>query len=296
MDIVADISVRDDVSAVVTPPTSTEAILAGIAEAAKATWELRNKQRVLVRGRPAITAYIRECLKAGRSTLTAQMNLARGTRSGFGNRGHFYIRFALPPLHPPLDDLMVLKLIALGPPSQRQAVLADHSLTLGDLTKEQAALAHDLVFKFGVLSSSTFMPIMTTDMRMNRGPTEITEALPNGLPANFQVAGPLKSETGFVSRQTGYDPHFIRDREIARFLAAGAAVPGKELRAATQQSLNVRLTAPGIFIGHRPFVEHVYDPRSSWGPYTSQPSAVRSRIEAVAEEIKRQRRGGGESP
>ena len=243
--------------------------------------------------RAALTAYIRECLKAGRSTLAAQMNLARATRSGFGNSGDWFIRLALPPMHPSLDSLMVLKLVALGPQSQRQALLEGRSLSLSALTREQATLAHDLVFKYGVLSSIT-MPLMTVDMRMNRGPKEITEALPNGLPSSFQVAAPLKSETGFVSRQTGYEPLFMTDRSIAFYVAGGTPVPGKELRVATQESLNLRLTVPGIFIGHRPFVEYVFDPRASWGPYNSQPSAARARVNDVAEQIKRQRSGGGD--
>ncbi len=241
--------------------------------------------------RAALTAYIRDCLKAGRSTLTAQMNLASTMRSGYGNSGDWFLRLALPPSHPPMDSLMVLKLIALGPPSQRQALLAGRSLALGDLTKEQGALAHDLVFKLGVVSNF-IMPLMTTDMRMNRGPTEITEALPNGLPASFQVAAPQKSETGFITRQAGYEPQFQSDRQVAMWVANGAAVPGKELRAVTEESLNVRLTAPGVFIGHRAFVEHAFDPRASRGPYTAQPGAARNRVNAVAEEIKRQRRGG----
>jgi hypothetical protein len=243
--------------------------------------------------RAALTAYIRECLKAGRSTLAAQMNLARATRSGFGNSGDWFLRLALPPMHPSLDSLMVLKLIALGPQSQRQALLEGQSLSLGDLTREQITLAHDLVFKYGVVSSF-IMPLMTTDMRMNRGPSEITEALPNGLPANFQVAAPLKSETGFVAREAGSEPLFMTDRSVALYVAGGTKVPGKELRAATQESLNMRLTAPGIFIGHRSFVEHVFDPRAPWGPYNTQPSAARARVSEIAEEIKRQRGRGGD--
>mgnify|MGYP000963440698 CR=1 FL=1 len=140
--------------------------------------------------------------------------------------------------------------------------------------------------------SSNIMPLMTVDMRMNQGHKEVTEALPNGLPQNFQVAAPIKSETGFVSRQTGYEPLFMTDRSVAQFVASGAAVPGKELRAATQESLLLRLTVPGIFIGHLPFVEQVYDPRAPWGPYTTQPSAARARVNEIAEEMKRQRRGG----
>lgn len=243
--------------------------------------------------RTALTAYIRECLKAGRSTLTAQLNLARATRTGYGNSGDWFIRFALPPTHPSIDSLMVLKLIGLGPLSQRQALMEGQTLAIRDLTREQVALAHDLVFKYGVMSSN-IMPLMTVDMRMNRGPKEVTEALPNGLPADFQLAAPLVSESGFVARATGSEPLFMTDRSVALYVSGGTPVPGKELRAATQASLKVRLTAPGIFIGHRAFVEHAYDPKASWGPYASQPSAARARVSALAEEMKRQRRGGNQ--
>lgn len=52
IELAADPSVRDDVMGMVIPPsTSTGAVLSGIAEAANASWDLRDNRRVLVRTR-----------------------------------------------------------------------------------------------------------------------------------------------------------------------------------------------------------------------------------------------------
>lgn len=237
--------------------------------------------------RAALTAYIREVLKAGQATIAAQQRLALASPQPHGMRNTEFLRLALPQRNLAPYDLVLLRLFALGTPAQQAMLLNGGSLTVADMSREQANLAHDMVFGF---SSEFGFGTRLVDGRDRSSPSELTERFPDGLPASLRLTATqteqegtqIKSDQG-DSFMTSHGELFLNAEALASHQMLEPSFRPKEYRYARQRSLTLRFMFSETTGSEQAYSEMQVEPKSAWVAYESLPEELRALVNKFIE-------------
>ena len=190
------------------------------------------------------------------------------------------ISLSLPEIQSLRGELL-LRMIAHGPPSQREAMLKGAKLAFADLNLNQRKLAEQLVF--GKTAEFNFDMSVRVDPK-DPLPREPTEAFPNGVPDTFTISTMSALESGARIR----GPQGIVSYTAADLVFQNAA-PNLEY-----QSCQIRLLFAKISLtAFRGFDDNIReiraDPRAKWGPYDALPQSFRDEVQRQADLIKQRR-------
>lgn len=235
--------------------------------------------------RRALSDYIGSFKKMGYATLDSQVKLARTMTSRYGSRIGSFLRFALPGRQPDTSDMGLLRLIALGPPSQQEAMLAGAGLGLLDMTPEQRSWAAEILFN---------ADRMTRPMEAGPGRTgseqttasEITEAFPNGLPASVTLTTVSTDEEHVRCKpMSGYVTQTMNSDTLAEWLLRPNESTPKEFQFGRVRSLHtvLKLSTQELTAEYR---EERIDLDSPFKPLGEMPESFRQRVEAQLKRLR----------
>lgn len=178
----------------------------------------------------------------------------------------------------------LLSIIAYGPPSQRQEMLAGSAIRLRDLNPTQRSLAERLVYS---QSEDSFFGLTTRVDAKDPSPAEPTEAFPDGIPDSFVLRTESSASDGARFKQANFRiPYSLGElAEMASYNQMG----GMEFQACTVRLLRLDVTI-NASRGYEAIIREArVDPKAEWGPYESLPKALRDEIERQAEILKQRR-------
>lgn len=218
----------------------------------------------------------------GSLSIAAAVDFASSLDPASSSAGNRLVWLALPEYRN-MSAGGLLSIIAHGPPSQRQELLAGDVIRLRDLNPIQRSLAERLLYS---QSQDSFFGITTRIDAKDPLPTEPTEAFPDGIPDSFALRTESIVGDGARFKQANFRiPYSLG--ELAQLASHGQM-------AMEFQPCRVRLLRLDVTItesrGYEAIIREArVNPKAEWGPYDSLPKALRDEIERQAEILKQRR-------